>query len=62
MATVAFSNLRQGKYIGGKFLSKRDIASITRRIGSLTPGERMVITVVEDDGEAKAQIDVGPSD
>ncbi len=59
---MAFGNLRQGKYAGGKFLSKRDIASITRRLGSLSPGERMTITVVEEDGEAKAEIDVGPSD
>jgi len=59
---MAFGNLRQGKFAGGKFLSKRDIASITRRIGSLTPGERMTITVVEEDGEAKAQLEVGPSD
>jgi hypothetical protein len=59
---MAFGNLRQGKFAGGKFLSKREIASITRRIGSLTPGERMTITVVEEDGEAKAQLEVGPSD
>lgn len=55
-------NLRQSKYTGGKFLSKREIASITRRIGFLTPGERMTITIVEENGEAKAQIEVGPSD
>ena len=55
-------NLRQSKYAGGKFLSKREIASIARRIGFLTPGERMTITIVEENGEAKAQMEVGPSD
>ena len=59
---MAFGNLRQGKFAGGKFLSKRDIASITRRLGFLTPGERMVITIVEENGDAKAEIEVGPSD
>jgi hypothetical protein len=59
---MAFNNPWQSKYAGGKFLSKRELASITRRIGSLTPGERMVITVVEENGEAKAQMEIGPSD